>query len=350
MIAERIAAFVEGHGNERFDELLRAAVAFQVERLAPMRRLCRSRGIDPSRIGDWRQVPAVPASAFKAIKLCAAEEREVFRSSGTTEGTRRSVHYHPFPALYRTVIDATFPVYCLPRLERPPALSLVPSREQLPDSSLSFMVDHVLRRHAGDDRVTAVNESGVLGREAMAWLGRRQRSGEPGLILATALALLELLDALDEAQRRFLLPPETVVFETGGLKGRRRTVTRDQLLERVSSRLGVPASAVVREYGMTELTSQAYTGVLFGDDAELFFTPPWLRAHVLDPESLEEVPAGETGLLALFDLANVGSVLHLLTEDLGAIDARTGGFRLAGRAAGAELRGCSLTVEELGTP
>ena len=96
---------------------------------------------------------------------------------------------------------------------------------------------------------------------------------------------------------------------------------------------------------MTELTSQCYTAVLGGGDPDLFLSPHWMRARVLHPETLAEQPPGEPGLLALFDLANVGSAVHLLTEDLAAAEGE--GFRLLGRAGEAELRGCSLTVEEL---
>jgi len=128
-------------------------------------------------------------------------------------------------------------------------------------------------------------------------------------------------------------------------KGRIAEVSREDLLARAQAWLGVPASSVVREYGMAELTSQCYTGALLGDDPDLFVAPHWVRARLLDPETLEEVPAGTSGLVCVFDLGNLGSALHVLTEDLGV--AEGDGFRLLGRAAGAELRGCSLVVEEL---
>ena len=99
---------------------------------------------------------------------------------------------------------------------------------------------------------------------------------------------------------------------------------------------------------MTELTSQLYTEALTGGDPGLFVAPPWVRVRVLDPETLAEAPAGQPGLIAIFDLANLGSAVHLLTEDLGsAPEGAEGGVRLLGRAAGAELRGCSLAAEEL---
>lgn len=347
MIVDRISAFVAGSRDFAFEELTAEALTFQVERIPALRRLCEHRSILPGALQDWRQVPPIPSSAFKSMRLCAGEARETFRSSGTTAGERRSVHHHPFPELYRQVIDASFPVFCLPRLAHPPTLSLVPPRELVPDSSLSFMVDHILRRHAGEDCTLALGEGGIQLEEAMGWLERRRTSGEPGLVLATALALLELLDGLETHHDACPMPPGSVVFETGGFKGRHREVTREELLRKLSRGLGVDGHFVVREYGMTELTSQAYTRTLFGDDPDLFFCPPWVRAHTLDPATLEELPPGATGLLALFDLANVGSALHLLTEDLSVMDAESGGFRLAGRAAGAELRGCSLTVEEL---
>ena len=96
---------------------------------------------------------------------------------------------------------------------------------------------------------------------------------------------------------------------------------------------------------MTELTSQLYTGVRQGGDPEVFLPPHWLRVRVLDPLSLEESAPGGTGLVCILDLANLSSAVHLLTEDLGV--AQGGGVRLVGRAAGADLRGCSLTIEDL---
>ena len=137
-----------------------------------------------------------------------------------------------------------------------------------------------------------------------------------------------------------------------------RSVSRNDLLHRVEQHLGLPASRIVGEYGMTELTGQCYTRALLdplddprndrddGADPTAFFAPPWMRVRILDLATLDEAPEGELGLVAIFDLANVGSAVHLLTEDLGRA-ASGGGFHLEGRASGAELRGCSLTVEEM---
>lgn len=356
MVVEEVGRFIDRPGGEEdFRELALAAFAFGYERIEPFRALCDRRGATPAAVDDWRAVPAVPAAAFRTLVLAAAPAIEVFRSSGTSRGggaggagdeDGRSVHHHPFPDLYRRVIDATFPDHCLPGGVPAPLLSLIPPREQLPDSSLSFMIDRVLTRFGAAGSAVAIGPRGVDLPVLRSWLSARQRDRRPGVILATAFALAQALERLERTDLRFRLPAGTVAFETGGFKGRRRELSRGELLAAVEERLGIPGSQVVREYGMTELTSHCYTRVLAGGDPDLFVPPPWMRVRILDPASLAEAPAGATGLIAVFDLANLGSALHLLTEDLGR--AETGGFRLLGRAAGAELRGCSLAVEELG--
>lgn len=359
---ERIVQFISDPAAATFDELALAVFAFQYERVEPYRRLCDGRGAVPGRVADWRQAPPVPAAAFRRLRLAAAPEQEVFRSSGTSGGeAARSVHYHPFPDLYRRTIDAAFPAACLPGggAAPVPLLSLVPSRAQLPDSSLSFMIDHVLARYgaAAPDSAAVCGKRGVEMVPARSWAAARQRAGRPALVLATSLALAQWLDALERQDLRFRLPVGSAVFETGGFKGHTGEVSPARQRQRLEERLGVPGGAVVREYGMTELTSQCYTRALHGGDPELFFPPHWVRVRVLDPATLAEAPPGTAGLLAIFDLANLGSAAHLLTEDLGVaeVDAAggaggargAGGFRLLGRAAGADLRGCSLAAEEL---
>ena len=347
MILDRVTRFLTAPESASFEDLALAAFAWQFERIEAYRRLCERRGATPETVKDWRQVPPVPAAAFKTMTLAAAPAVEVFRSSGTT-GEERSEHHQPFPDLYRQVIDVSFPPFCLPFTAQGgklPILSLIPSREQIPDSSLSFMADHILSRWGSPESATTFGSRGVEAVKARSWAAARQREGRPVLILATAFALVQWMEALERLGLRFRLPPGTALFETGGFKGKTAEISRPDLLARVQSWLGVPPESVVREYGMTELTSQCYTRALLGGDPDLFVAPHWVRVRVLDPETLEEAPAGSPGLIAVFDLANLGSAVHLLTEDLGVAEGE--GFRLLGRAAGAELRGCSLVVEEL---
>ena len=132
-------------------------------------------------------------------------------------------------------------------------------------------------------------------------------------------------------------------METGGYKNRSRLLPKDELHALITERLGVPPSHILCEYGMSELSSQAYSGSKAGGRGERalhFQFPPWARAQILSPETGAEVAEGETGLLRVFDLANVFSAMAIQTEDLAI--RRGGGFELLGRAESTEPRGCSL--------
>lgn len=347
---DAIARFIADPASESFDSLALEAFAFQYRQIDAYRRLCDARGATPSTVRRWQDVPPVPAAAFKTLPLSAAPSRRAFRSSGTTAGPRRrSVHYQPFPQLYQDAIDASFPVFCLPpELTAggpPPMLSLIPSQQQVPDSSLSFMIDRILERFGGPGSTVAFGLRGTDTARATAWVREHGSGDRPILVLATALALLQWLETLRSSGLRLPLPAGSAIFETGGFKGREREVSRAELLALIAETLGVTPHRVVREYGMTELSSQFYTRTLIGGDPDRFHGPHWTRVRILDPRTLEPAAIGEPGLVAVFDLANLGSAAHVLTEDLGI--AQSAGFELLGRAAGAELRGCSLTAEEL---
>jgi hypothetical protein len=176
---------------------------------------------------------------------------------------------------------------------------------------------------------------------AFAGLRQAQDSDLPVLLLGTAFSFVHLLDHLAGCELRPQLPAGSRVMETGGYKGRSRGMPKDELHSLITRRLGVPSSHIVCEYGMSELSSQAYDRVAAaGTAARVFRFPPWTRARVVSPETGEAVMEGETGLIQVFDLANVRSVLAVQTEDLAV---RIGyGFELVGRARFAETRGCSL--------
>ena len=164
-------------------------------------------------------------------------------------------------------------------------------------------------------------------------------------MLGTAFSFVHLLDYLAEQDLWFELPPGSRALETGGYKGRSRSLPKAELHALISQRLGIPPDHIVCEYGMSELSSQAYDAALtpsrITDHASRpFHFPPWARVQIVSPETGCEVAEGETGLIRVFDLANVYSVMAIQTEDLGV--RRGNGFTLEGRAVLAEPRGCSL--------
>jgi hypothetical protein len=158
-------------------------------------------------------------------------------------------------------------------------------------------------------------------------------------LLGTAFSFVHLLDHLVESGIRWELPAGSRVLETGGYKGRSRSLPKKELHALIRGRLGIPETHIICEYGMSELSSQAYDRAA-GTDPAVFRFPPWARARIISPETGAEVADGETGLIQVFDLANVSSVMAVQTEDLAIRRGR--GFELIGRAELAEPRGCSL--------
>jgi hypothetical protein len=162
---------------------------------------------------------------------------------------------------------------------------------------------------------------------------------EPVALFGTAIAFLDWFEALGD--RTVRLPAGSVAVETGGYKGTHRELPKADLYALFRARLGLPTEAVVNEYGMTELSSQFYSrGV-----GTPHFAPPWARGLVIDPATGREVEDGETGVLRLFDAANLWSVCAVQTQDLAI---RLGeNFILIGRDPAALPRGCSRSADEM---
>jgi Acyl-protein synthetase, LuxE len=175
--------------------------------------------------------------------------------------------------------------------------------------------------------------------------------GQPLTLLGTAFSFVHLLDYMVKHDLQFSLPKNSRVMETGGYKNRSRAMPKTELHALIAKHLGLTPANIICEYGMSELSSQAYTGGNGGcpmtkrgegtsSGNQYFRFPPWVRAQIISPENGREVGEGETGLVRVFDLANVFSVAAIQTEDLGI--RRGDGFELIGRAQLAEPRGCSL--------
>lgn len=344
-LERRMSAGPEGWGPDRFNELALRAFEAQFHGNPPYGALCRRRGVRPGSIGQWQDVPLVPATAFKHLELITGPrppDCRVFETSGTTQGPRRrGRHFVPRLGLYRASAVGHFGRHLLPEGQRLPLVSLIPSPEEAPASSLSCMMGLVAEALCDGVR-WAVDAAGTVDLQALEEAAR----GGPVLLAGTALALLHVVEDFG-GTGRLRLPAGSRVMETGGFKGLARSVTRGELYEGIAEVFGVDPGRIVNEYGMTELLSQLYEPVLTEGEAArgVHRPPPWLGVRAVDPVTLEERGPGEEGLLAFFDLANLGSVCGVLTEDVGAVGSE--GVRLRGRVAGAEPRGCSRAMDEL---
>ncbi|HEY8468515.1 MAG TPA: hypothetical protein VIL18_02675 [Longimicrobiales bacterium] len=340
-----------------FDALARRVFAYQFERNQPYAAYCRRRGITPANVEHWTRIPAVPTAAFKHLVLAcgptdAAEA--VFRTSGTTLGAeRRGQHYILDLSIYHAALLPNFAAHLLPDGATLPMLALVLSPDDAPDSSLGHMIHVVMERLGAPGSGYFVDaRTGIREDELDRALEHAIENDTPVCLLGTAFAFVHWLDRLRERGRRYALPPGSRLMDTGGFKGRSREVPAEELRATYAEWLGIPDDHCVNEYGMTELGSQFYDTVLRDRVAtgkagpRRKVAPPWVRTRVVSAETLEPVAPGEVGLLCHYDLANLGSVLAVQTEDLGR-ETEDDGFVVLGRAGGAPPRGCSIAMDLL---
>ncbi len=278
----------------------------------------------------WWQIPVVPVELFKDIDFACFDLKKphtIFHTSGTTVG-RPGRHHSLDTELY----DRGAPVQLHRRIARVPEriVSLCPPAGG--HSSLGHMLALFGRVEGYFDLSSGVNPA--------VWTALQR----PAFLATTAFALDALFNTDGQAQ----LGPDSLVMVTGGFKGRRVRLDAPELYREIGRRLGGPR--VVGEYGMTELSSQLWTDpVPAGELPGAFVAPPWMRVYTVEPSTGRPLPQGEVGQLRFVDLANYWSVLAIETMDLGRVvpDAQGDQVWLHGRLQGAEVRGCSLSVEEL---
>jgi hypothetical protein len=327
--------------------------------VAPYRRLVAHRGRHPRDAERVRDLPAVPTDVFRMTRVAAhaaSDDAALFRTSGTTGGARGE---HPLSttATYERAALAwgRWALFC-DGASMPTVLALTPPRVQpVTDSSLHFMIQLFAAELAGAARYLQPSPEKLVDpaelRDACASL---RRAGDPVIVMGASFAFMHVIDALGE--ERLALPEGSRIMHTGGFKGRSREVAPAELVSRMAASFVIPKSAVVGEYGMTELSSQLYEGTWRAERGlatpsarhGVFVAPPWLRVVAVDAETLEPVADGEVGILRFEDLANVDSALIVQTADRGRCRGPT--VELLGRLPGAMPRGCALAVEELMGP
>jgi phenylacetate-coenzyme A ligase PaaK-like adenylate-forming protein len=283
--------------------------------------------INPEKVKLIHQIPFLPIDFFKSQKIISGgySPSGYFQSSGTTL-TNTSRHYFGNTEMYEQSFKRSFEAvygevteYCI--------LALLPSYLEQKNSSLIFMVKKLveLSNHA-DSGFYLYNydqlQKKILSLEA---------AGQKTLLIGVTFALLDLID-----QYRFRLN-NTIVMETGGMKGRKKEMVREELHDALCKGFGV--DKIHSEYGMTELFSQAWST---GDG--IFESPPWMKILIRDVnDPLSYLENGKTGGINVVDLANTGSCCFIATQDLGR-SVEAGLFEVLGRFDHADIRGCNLLI------
>lgn len=305
-----------------FDRMTLEVFRFQAEACTPYREYLELLGIDPAAVECPKQIPFLPIELFKSHRVyCGSNPpQQIFTSSSTT-GQTPSRHYVADLRIYEEAFTRSFELFYGPA-EQTAIFALLPNYLEREGSSLIYMVEGLIRRGGGG---FYLYDHDALLRDMEAHQGKK-------ILLGVSYALWDLAEEQRGALR------DVVVMETGGMKGRREELPREEFHRLLCDAFGV--QSIHSEYGMAELMSQAYS-----DGNGIFRTPPWMRICVRDlNDPFRLLPNGATGGVNLIDLANLYSCSFLQTQDLGKVY-DDGSFRILGRISGSEIRGCNLLVQ-----
>lgn len=313
--------------QSEFDDMALAVFHLQYEHNSLYRQFVQALGIDLQAIDHPTKIPFLPVSFFKSHKIyCAKNAEGIIFESSTTTGSIPSKHYVADIELYRESFRKGFSL-AYGRAEDYVIIGLLPSYLERKNSSLVFMVADLVDQSRHDASGFYLYDHDALARQ----LEETKLKGLKVLLIGVGYALLDFLE------NHPIELPGAIIVETGGMKGRRRELIREELHNRLCRGFGV--LFIHSEYGMTELLSQAWS-----KGAGLFGCPPWMNIMIRnanDPLSLA-LP-GLTGGINIIDLANLYSCSFIATDDLGRMQPG-GTFEVLGRFDAADVRGCSLMV------
>lgn len=312
-------------GKSDFDDYARRLFDFQSKNCPTYQQL-----IDHWTFADVNDdFPFLPVEFFKshAIKTSVYSEEIVFTSSGTT-GIENAKHFVKSLSWYKSCFEQSFNKFYGHPVDYA-FLCLLPSYLERSGSSLIYMAECFIKQSRYPGSGFFLNNVDELA----ARLIEHQNKKIPTILLGVSFALLDM------AEHYKLDIPDIIVMETGGMKGRRKEILREELHDVLKNAWGI--KSVHSEYGMTELMSQAYSA---GDG--IFRCPPWMRVVMKDPyEPQRTLPHGSTGLINIIDLGNIWSCGFIATSDLGK-SFPDGSFQVLGRLDRAEVRGCNLLLNQ----
>lgn len=300
---------------------------YQYQHNQVYQRFCTLLGRTPDKVRQLTDIPFLPIEFFKSEVVHCGNERPttVFTSSGTT-GSQTSRHYVKDLAVYQQSFRQGFADF-YGNIEEYTVLALLPSYLERTGSSLITMVADLIERSGSADSGFYLNEYDLLAEK----LTSLDRSGRKVLLIGVSFALLDLVET-----HHFQLK-NTIVMETGGMKGRRKELIREELHAILCEGFGV--EHIHSEYGMTELLSQAYSA-----GSGLYESVRWLKVLIRDTnDALSYQRPLKTGGINLIDLANIHSCSFIATQDLGRLHP-DGRFEVLGRFDNADIRGCNLLI------
>ncbi len=291
------------------------------------RSFCDLLYVHPSDVKTIQQIPFLPIQFFKTREILSSTDKveEIFSSSGTT-GSVTSKHLVTDLNWYETSYLKGFKHF-YGNIEDYVVLALLPNYLERKGSSLIYMVDDLIKKSKQPESGFYLNNLAELAEKLL----KLDQRGQKVLLIGVSFALLDLVE-----QYKFNLK-NTIIMETGGMKGRRKELIRSELHKILGNGFGV--TEIHSEYGMTELLSQGYS-----NGNGIFNCPPWMRVLTRDTEdALTIQPSGKSGGINVIDLANYNSCSFIATQDLGKVYADNS-FEIIGRFDNSDIRGCNLMV------
>ena len=328
--------------DENFEKLALDLFDYQFSSIQMYRSFCEKRNARPSTIKHFSQIPLFPTSAFRYDRMATFPEKEciaTFLSSGTTT-QQRSAHYYDTLELYEKASLISFRDLVSNKENFFSLLSLIPPYREKLNSSLAYMLEAFSKHFFFSQIGHAFHRDSVDVEYATHFALQACQKKHPLLIASTTVALSDWLCHLKRMDLHLNLPKGSLLFETGGRKGRRYVPSTEELAKEAEIFLQLPHENYLGEYGMTELSSPSWGFYVNGH--LMYRSPSWCPVRILDPANYKDVPVGEEGMVSFFDLANRGSVSSLFTGDWARKHEK--GFEILGRIKDSEIRGCSLQV------
>ncbi|MBA9073653.1 phenylacetate-coenzyme A ligase PaaK-like adenylate-forming protein [Flavobacterium gossypii] len=313
--------------NKQFEKIALKVFRFQYENNSVYREFCQFLNVEKQQVKSIEQIPFLPIQFFKSHEVLSSQEKiqETFTSSGTT-GMTTSRHLVTDISLYEESYRKGFSQF-YGNIENYAVLALLPSYLDREGSSLIYMVDDLIKLSNHPESGFYLNNYDELIQKLL----ELDAAGENIILIGVTYALLDLIE-----KQNFQLK-NTIIMETGGMKGKRKEMIREELHELLCKGFGV--EAIHSEYGMTELLSQAYS---LGNG--VFECPNWMQILIRDTEdALSYVGNGKTGGINVIDLANINSCSFIATQDLGKKQPNNS-FEVLGRFDNSDIRGCNLMV------
>lgn len=326
--------------DEGFNRIALKEFDLQFHTIEPYRNYCLKKGVTPERAKDWKDIPAVPSRAFKDFVMATFDVKKAehaYFTSGTTDPERKGKIFRDSGAV--DLINAANGLltreYVFPDVERMKILLMTPSPKMAPGMGMAIGLERVRTEFGTPESTYLISHLGLNVELLIKSLVAAERSGEPIALIGSSSGFVYFFNACEKEGIRFTLPPKSRVCDGGGYLGQFGECSKEEYFERCYNILGVPEHYCINVLGMGEISTNFFDNVLrdhLRDRKNMErhkVIAPWTRTEVVDVDTFQRLPKGDTGLLRHYDLVNRSMVMAVQTDNVGF--ETDDGFEIVGR-------------------